>query len=137
MQTTSIIQAPSLSLASGVTIPDSKMAREVTKLVRDTENSLLFNHSSRVYYFAVATGKQTGLTFDPELLSVSAMFYDMGLTAKQSSATYRFEVDGANATPNFFVNTRSPNKTSTRCGPRLPFTPHLVSRSICIRWLRY
>ena len=44
----SIVQAPSLTLASGVTIPDSKMAREVTELVRDTANSLLFNHSSRV-----------------------------------------------------------------------------------------
>jgi hypothetical protein len=48
MHTKSIVQAPSLTLASGVTIPDSKMAREVTELVRDTENSLLFNHSSRV-----------------------------------------------------------------------------------------
>lgn len=56
MHTKSIVQAPSLTLASGVTIPDSKMAREVNELIRDTENSLLFNHSSRVYYFAAATG---------------------------------------------------------------------------------
>jgi hypothetical protein len=34
-------------------------------LVRDTENSLLFNHTSRVYYFAAAIGKRKGLTFDP------------------------------------------------------------------------
>ena len=34
MHTTSIVQAPSLTLASGITIPDSKMAREVTELVR-------------------------------------------------------------------------------------------------------
>ena len=59
MHTTSIVQAPSLTLASGITIPDSKMAREVTELVRDTENSLLFNHSSRVYYLPLqpANGK--------------------------------------------------------------------------------
>ena len=93
MVTMSIAQAPLLALASGVTIPDSKMAREVTELVRDTENSLLFNHSSRVYYFAAATGKQQRLTFDPELLYVSAMFHDMGLTPDHSSATDRFEVD--------------------------------------------
>ena len=30
-------------------IPDSKLAREVTEIVRDTESELLFNHSSRVY----------------------------------------------------------------------------------------
>jgi HD domain len=93
--------ATSLALASGVTIPDSKIAREVTELVRDTENSLLFNHSSRVYYFSAATGKQKGLKFDAELLYVSAMFHDMGLTPKYSSAADRFEVDGANAAREF------------------------------------
>jgi hypothetical protein len=101
MHKMSIVQAPSLTLASGVAIPDSTMAREVTELVRDTENSLLFNHSSRVYYFSAATGKRKGLTFDPELLYVSAMFHDMGLTSKHSSATDRFEVDGANAARQF------------------------------------
>jgi len=35
----------------GINIPDSKLAREVTELVRDTESPLLFHHSSRVYYF--------------------------------------------------------------------------------------
>ena len=101
MHPTSIVHSPSLTLASGITIPDSKMAREVTELVRDTENSLLFNHSSRVYYFSAATGKRKGLTFDPELLYVSAMFHDLGLTPKHSSATDRFEVDGANAAREF------------------------------------
>jgi hypothetical protein len=100
MHATSIFHPP-LTLASGVTIPDSKMAREVTELVRDTEDSLLFNHSSRVYYFAAATGKRKGLTFDPELLYVSAMFHDMGLTPKHSSTSDRFEVDGANAALEF------------------------------------
>jgi hypothetical protein len=94
-------QAPSLTLVSGVTIPDSKIAREVTELVRDTESSLLFNHSSRVYFFSAAAGKRKGLTFDPELLYASAMFHDMGLTPKHSSATDRFEVDGANTAREF------------------------------------
>jgi hypothetical protein len=101
MHPSSIVQAASLTLASGITIPNSKMAREVTELVRDTENSLLFNHSSRVHYFSAATGKRKGLTFDPELLYVSAMFHDLGLTPKHSSATDRFEVDGANAARDF------------------------------------
>jgi HD superfamily phosphodiesterase len=133
MHTRSIVQTPSLALASGVTIPDSKLAREATELVRDTENSLLFNHSSRVYYFAAVTGKRKGLTFDPELLYVSAMFHDMGLTREHSSATDRFEVDGANVAVSFFVSTKSPNMTSTRCGLQLPFTRRPVSRSTCIR----
>ncbi len=99
-----------LTLATGVTIPESKMAREVTELVRDTENSLLFNHSSRVYYFSAATGKRKGLTFDPELLYVSAMFHDMGLTPKHSSATDRFEVDGANTAREFLRHHKIPQR---------------------------
>jgi HD superfamily phosphodiesterase len=84
----------------GILIPDSKIAREVTELVRDTESPLLFNHSSRVYYFSALAGKHRGLKFDPELLYVGAMFHDMGLT-HQHSTNERFEVDGANAARDF------------------------------------
>ena len=82
---------------SGVTVPDTRLAREATELVRETESSLLFNHSSRVYYFGSLAGKKLGLKFDPELLYIAAMFHDMGLTPQYSSKSDRFEVDGANA----------------------------------------
>jgi hypothetical protein len=85
------------SSVAGVVIPDSKLAREVTELVRDTEPPLLFHHSSRVYYWGALTGKRRGLRFDPELLYTGAMFHDMGLTPAHASADERFEVDGANA----------------------------------------
>jgi HD superfamily phosphodiesterase len=137
MNTTSIVQAPSLALASGVTIPDSKMAREVTELVRDTENSLLFNHSSRVYYFSAATGKRKNLKFDAELLYVSAMFHNMGLTSKHSSATDRFEVDGANTAREFLRQYKIPQQDIDTVWVRSHFTPRPVYLSTCIRWLRY
>src|SRR5271154_6225262 len=82
---------------SGVAVPDTKLAREATELVRDTESPLLFNHSSRVYYFGSLAGKRRGLKFDPELLYIGAMFHDMGLVPRHSSKSDRFEVDGANA----------------------------------------
>ena len=85
----------------GVVIPDSKLAREVTELVRDTESSLLFHHSSRVYYWGALSGKRRGLRFDPELLYAGAMFHDMGLTPQHASADKRFEVDGANVARDF------------------------------------
>jgi HD domain len=85
----------------GVTIPDSKLAREITELVKDTESPLLFHHSSRVYYFGALAGKHRGLRFDPELLYAGAMFHDMGLTHQHSSAHERFEVDGANTARDF------------------------------------
>jgi hypothetical protein len=80
-----------------VKIPESKLAREVTELVRDTESPLLFNHSTRVYYFGALAGAKRGLKFDPELLYIGAMFHDMGLTPRYSSKADRFEVDGANS----------------------------------------
>jgi hypothetical protein len=85
----------------GVSIPDSKLAREITELVRDTESPLLFHHSSRVYYFGALAGKRRDLSFDPELLYAGAMFHDMGLTPQHGSDRERFEVDGANAARNF------------------------------------
>jgi HD domain len=69
--------------------------------VRDTQSDLLFNHSSRVYYFGALTGRRRGLRFGPELLYSGAMFHDMGLTPRHSSKTERFEVDGANAARDF------------------------------------
>jgi hypothetical protein len=52
---------------------------------------------TRVYYWAALSGKRKGLTFDPELLYVAAMFHDYGLTAGYGESHLRYEVDGANA----------------------------------------
>src|ERR1700735_216136 len=93
-----LAEGPSIS---AVTIPDSKLAREATELVHDTESTLLFNHSTRVYYFASLAGKRRELKFDSELLYIAAMFHDMGLTPRYSSKSDRFEVDGANAAKTF------------------------------------
>jgi HD superfamily phosphodiesterase len=84
-----------------IKVPDSKLAREITELVRDTESPLLFHHSSRVFYWGALTGARHGLTFDAELLYAGAMFHDMGLTPQHRSAHERFEVDGANAARDF------------------------------------
>jgi HD domain-containing protein len=85
----------------GISIPDSKLAREATELVRDTVSPLLFHHSSRVYYFGARAGQHRGLRYDSELLYTGAMFHDMGLSHRHSSAHERFEVDGANAARDF------------------------------------
>jgi hypothetical protein len=84
-----------------VKIPDSRIAREVTQLIRDTESDLLFNHSSRVYLWGALMGKRNALKFDPELLYVAAMFHDIGITHRYHESQLRFEVDGANAARDF------------------------------------
>jgi hypothetical protein len=85
----------------GVGIPDSKMASDLTQLIRDTESELLFHHSTRVYLFGALTGQRKGLKFDPELLYAGAMFHDIGLTEGYRRSRNRFEVDGANAAREF------------------------------------
>jgi HD superfamily phosphodiesterase len=82
---------------AGVKIPDSVMARQLTRFIRDTEEDLLFHHSTRVYLCCALTGMRKGLRFDPELLYTGAIFHDIGLTEKGRGNQLRFEVDGANA----------------------------------------
>jgi hypothetical protein len=85
----------------GIQIPDSAMAREITDMVRDAGSELIFNHSSRVYFFAALAGKRRRLKFDPELLYAGTMFHDMGLLEPYRSSNERFEVDGANVAKTF------------------------------------
>ncbi|HEV2677583.1 MAG TPA: HD domain-containing protein [Aliidongia sp.] len=86
---------------AGIKIPDSKMARELTQLIRDTEPDLLFHHSTRVYLFGALAGQRKGLKYDAELLYAGAMFHDIGLTRRYRQSQLRFEVDGANAAREF------------------------------------
>lgn len=82
---------------SGIRVPESKLARKAAQITRDAEGNLLFQHSMRVYYWAALAGRRKGLSFDPELLYVTAMFHDYGLTAGYGESHLRYEVDGANA----------------------------------------
>ncbi|WP_114210924.1 HD domain-containing protein [Acidisarcina polymorpha] len=99
---------------SAMQIPDSKLAKDITEFVRDTESTLLFNHSSRVYCFGALAGQRRGLSFDPELLYAGAMFHDVGLVPSYSSATDRFEVDGANAARDFLRRYELPSEDIDR-----------------------
>lgn len=89
------------SEVAGVRIPDSKLAREATELVRDTESELLFRHSMRVYLWAALMANRNALTLDRELLYAAALFHDLGLTGGYRDSQLRFEVDGANAARDF------------------------------------
>ncbi|MGQ3673921.1 HD domain-containing protein [Xanthobacter sp. TB0139] len=86
---------------NGITIPDSALCHAITEFARDTVSDLLFNHSSRVFFFGALAGQQRGLTFNPELLYAATMFHDIGLMPSHSSDNLRFEVDGANAARDF------------------------------------
>jgi HD superfamily phosphodiesterase len=87
-----------------IAIPDSRLAREATELIRSVESDLLYNHSLRVFAFGALQGDRQGLKYDPELLYVGAMFHDIGLVEGHRSAHDRFEVDGANAARDFLLS---------------------------------
>jgi HD domain-containing protein len=101
-----------LNSIAGVSIPDSTLARELTELIKDTEPPLLFHHSTRVYLFGALAGVRKKIRFDPELLYVGAMFHDIGLTSAYSSASERFEVDGANAAREFLLKHQIPREAA-------------------------
>src|SRR5216684_131086 len=103
-----------MTVIEGIGIPDSKLCKEITGLVRDTESELLFNHSSRVYYFGALAGLRRGLKFDAELLYAGAMFHDIGLVPAYSSDADRFEVDGANAARYFLRRHKVPEQDVDR-----------------------
>jgi hypothetical protein len=90
-------------------IPDTKMTREATGLLREFSKPVLINHSHRVFFWANEMGRQTGQKFDVELVFVCAAFHDFGLLKKFSSADDRFEVDGANAVRQFLEHHGVPN----------------------------
>ena len=89
-------------------VPDTLMTREATGLLHEFSTPLLFNHSHRVFFWADELGRQTGRTYDQELLFICAAFHDMGLLKRFSSAADRFEVDGANAVRQFLEHHNVP-----------------------------
>ena len=98
---------------AGIEIPDSQLATEAADILREYGNEFLWNHSHRVFLFGSLLGRQENLKYDPELLYISALFHDLGLTKHYSSPDKRFEVDGANA-------------ARSRCASRrIPESPHI------------
>lgn len=95
-------------IVADVKIPDSKLAQGAAELLREHGNDLLWNHSHRVFLFGALQGNLAGLKFDSELLYISALFHDLGLTKHYSSPDKRFEVDGANAARSYLQSNGVP-----------------------------
>ena len=94
---------------AGIKIPDSRLAKDAADILREYGNDLLWNHSNRVFLFGAVNGEKAKQNYDLELLYISALFHDLGLTKKYSSADLRFEVDGANAARSFLQQYKIPN----------------------------
>jgi hypothetical protein len=87
-------------VALGMPVPDSATARQARDLIGDVEAPYLVNHSVRAYAWAVELALHDGLTFDPEILYVSAALHDIGLVPAYDLGGC-FETDGAIAAERF------------------------------------
>jgi hypothetical protein len=99
---------------AGIEIPDTKLVTEATELVRDAATPLIFHHSRRTFLFGSLHGQRLGLSPDPELLYVGAMFHDLGLTDKYGRTDQRFEIDGADEARHFLASHQIPDDAIRR-----------------------
>src|SRR6266446_959799 len=83
-------------ILAGIKVTDTGLVRDAIELARSSLERYLFNHVMRSWLFGVLLSEGAELAPDPELLAVSAVLHDLGLTDRYQ-AENRFEVDGANA----------------------------------------
>ncbi|GAA2788024.1 hypothetical protein GCM10010533_27910 [Mycolicibacterium pallens] len=89
---------------AGWNIPDSDICSAALHLVTDVSPAFLTNHCIRSYLFgrelAAADGMRAGTDYDDELVFLSCVLHDLGITA-YGGGDQRFEVDGADAAARF------------------------------------
>jgi hypothetical protein len=89
---------------AGVEVPETAAVAESTRIASEMTSPLLYHHSRRVFLFGRLHARRLGLTPDPELQYVAAMFHDTGLVTPFSTAEQRFEVDGADHGRKFLLD---------------------------------
>ncbi|MBP1822151.1 HD domain-containing protein [Mycobacterium sp. OAE908] len=90
-------------IVGGVELPETAAVTESTRIVSETTSPLLYHHSRRVFLFGQLHARRLGMTPDPELLYLAAMFHDTGLVTPYSDVEQRFEVDGADHGRKFLI----------------------------------
>jgi hypothetical protein len=88
---------------AGIKVPDTVLVRDAIDLSRSASEAFLFNHVMRSWLFGILLSEGAKPAPNPELLAVSAVLHDLGLTDRYT-AENRFEVDGANAARAFLKN---------------------------------
>lgn len=86
--------------------PGSDICSAALQLVTEVSPVFLTNHCVRGYLFgrelAAADGLRAGVDYDDELVFLSCLLHDLGVTA-YGSGDQRFEVDGADAAARFLT----------------------------------
>jgi len=83
-------------LLAGVSVPDTPVIARAIEYAREHSEAYLFNHAMRSWLFAVTLAELNQSVYDAEVLAVTTILHDLGLT-KAFDGPLRFEVEGANA----------------------------------------
>src|ERR1700751_4698133 len=92
---------------AGIEVVDTPLVHDAIELARNSSEPYLFNHVMRSWLFGVLIAQGAKPAPDPELLAVSAILHDLGMSDRYA-AQERFEVDGANAARSFLKERRIP-----------------------------
>ena len=84
------------------TLPDSDVCKAAVECARTVSDPFLFHHVMRSAIFADSIGRAAGMKFDRELLCVSAVLHDLGLTTI-APVQIRFEIEGADLAKEFLA----------------------------------
>jgi hypothetical protein len=94
----------------GVIVPDTPLVARAMEEARAVSEPYLFNHAVRSWLFAVQIANQQSAPYDEEVVAVSSLLHDLGLT-KAHAGTRRFEVEGAGVDYAGFLSERIPKGT--------------------------
>jgi hypothetical protein len=87
-----------MQLTNMLQLPDDAISKKALAFVKTHETEPVYNHSIRSFIFARLQAAQMGLVpgqdYDEQLLFISCLFHDMGLT-EPGNGPQRFEVEGA------------------------------------------
>ncbi len=90
-------------MIADIKVPDSSIARQAEELARSVSSDFLFNHGMRSYWFSALMAQSEGAKVDSELMFLSAVLHDLGLT-DHAPGPHRFEIEGAGAARTFLVD---------------------------------
>lgn len=89
-------------MISDIKAQESQITREAEALVRRVCNDTLFNHVMRCYWFGELFAQQAGTRVDSEMMFLSCVLHDLGLT-DHARGPHRFEIEGATAARTFLT----------------------------------
>ena len=83
-------------VVAGITVIDTPIVARAMDLARTHSEPFLFNHAVRSWLFAVRLGQLQDIPHDAEVVAVSSLLHDIGLTDRFTGPR-RFEIEGADA----------------------------------------